>query len=130
MLHARGIPGTQKLITVLSGHHSHQRGKLAIIDPSRGQQEASGVQLIAPLRDTRPIRKDAYGTGGNQFQYPYPVDERHFLVTLSLPTPRGEVGRFNAYLVDVDGGRELLVEGREEGVKGASPTPGMVRSIN
>ncbi len=38
ILHARGIPGTGKVLAVLSGHHTHQRGKLAIIDPARGRQ--------------------------------------------------------------------------------------------
>ncbi|MGB2824576.1 MAG: hypothetical protein WBF17_26610, partial [Phycisphaerae bacterium] len=48
-------------------------------------------------------------------QYPYPLDERRFLVTLALPTPEGKLGRFNIYLIDIHGRRELLVEGAESG---------------
>ena len=33
----------------------------------------------------------------------------------ALPTPEGKLGRFNIYLVDQAGRRELLVEGRESG---------------
>ena len=61
IMHARGIQGSQKLIAVLSGHHSSQQGKLALIDSSKGRQEASGVQLVAPLSETKAVRIDGYG---------------------------------------------------------------------
>ncbi len=110
ILHARAIPGTEKVMAVLSGHHCHQRGKLAIIDPSRGQQEADGVQLIAPVRETKAVRVDAYGQSGEQFQYPCPISETEFLVTYH-PNPGGNrryKGTFGIYWMDVDGRRELL----------------------
>lgn len=110
VLHARGIPGTQKLIAVLSGHHSHQRGKLAIIDPAKGRQEASGVQLIAPVRETEAVRVDAYGQDGEQFQYPYALSATQYLITY-VPVGRGnrEYRRpFGVYLMTNDGRRELL----------------------
>jgi len=89
IMHARGIPGTQKIVAVLSGHHTHQRGKLALIDPSVGTQEATGITLIAPVQDTKAVKIDAYGQNGEQFQYPYPVP-------------------FGIYFMDIDGRRELL----------------------
>ncbi len=110
IMHARGIPGTQKILAVLSGHHSHQRGKLALIDPSVGTQEATGVTLVAPIRETKAVRVDAYGQDGEQFQYPYPVTETQFLVAYR---PQGSRNRrdgkpFGIYFMDVDGRRELL----------------------
>ena len=115
IVHARKIPGSTKMVAIITGHHRPAAGKLGILDPSRGRQEASGVQLVAPVRRTEPLRKDRYGVGGNQFQYPYPLDERRFLATLALPAPDGGTGRFNIYFVDVDGRRELLVEGAQTG---------------
>ncbi|MBN2475953.1 MAG: hypothetical protein JXB62_15180 [Pirellulales bacterium] len=115
IIHARKIPGSRKVLAVVTGHHTPAHGKLAIVDPARGRQEQHGIQLIAPIRRTEPIRIDQYGLGGNQFQYPYPLDEQRFLVTLALPSPEGELGRFNVYLMDQHGRRELLVEGRESG---------------
>lgn len=113
ILHARGIPGTQKVVCVLSGHHTYQKGKLAIIDPRLGRQENDGVQLIAPVRPTEAVRVDKYGYQGEQFQYPYPLSEREFLVTYS---PEGsKAGRapaetpFGIYFMTIDGHRELLV---------------------
>ena len=111
ILHARDIPGTQKVVAVLSGHHSHQRGKLAIIDNRKGRQEASGVQLVAPVRETKAVRVDAYGQDGDQFQYPYPLSEKEFLVVYD---PLGGGNRqyirpYAIYFMTIDGRRELLV---------------------
>ena len=110
ILHARGIPGSDKLIAVASGHHCHQRGKLIQIDRSLGTQEASGIQLICPPRETPAERIDAYGQQGDQFQYPYPLDKEHFLVTYD---PIGSSTRsysrpYGIYFMDIHGHRELL----------------------
>ncbi len=112
ILHARGIPGTQKVLCVLSGHHTYQKGKLAIIDPGRGRHENQGVQLVAPVRPTEAVKVDMYGYQGEQFQYPYPLSETEFLVTYS--TMGSEKARnqavkpFGIYFMTIDGQRELL----------------------
>lgn len=104
LLHARAIPGSSKLVAIASGHHCTQRGKLCIVDASNGRQEASGIQLVAPVRETKPLRIDSYGQDGIQFQYPYPLSETEFVVT-AAPTP----GRpFGLYWIDSAGQRELL----------------------
>lgn len=109
IMHARGIAGTGKVLAILSGHHSRQTGKLAIIDPSKGQQENSGVQLIAPLRETPAERVDAYGQKGELFQYPYPLSETQFLVTYcEKGWVKGEKPRFGVYWMNEKGERELL----------------------
>lgn len=110
ILHARSVPGTQQVMAVLSGHHSHQRGKLAIIDTRKGRQEASGVHFIAPVREAEAVRVDAYGQEGDQFQYPYPLSETEFLVTYD---PQGSQNRqyvrpYAIYFMTIDGRRELL----------------------
>ncbi|HUS90243.1 MAG TPA: hypothetical protein VM695_00290 [Phycisphaerae bacterium] len=115
IVHGRQIPGTHKVLAIVTGHHMPAHGKLAIIDPGVGRQEGVGVQLVAPVRPTEPIRVDRYALGGNQFQYPWPVSETEFLVALALPTPDGKLGRFDIYFMDTDGRRELLVEGDEPG---------------
>ncbi len=111
ILHARGIPETGKVMAVLSGHHTFQQGKLAVIDPALGRQEESGVQLIAPVRrhtvayNNKPSKKtDLYGQDGDQFQYPYPLDEENFLITFR---PSGEK-YFGVYFMTKDGRGELL----------------------
>lgn len=115
IIHARKIPGSRKVLAVITGHHRPAHGKLGLIDPAVGRQEGRGVQLIAPVRRTEPLRVDRYALDGIQFQYPYPIDEQHFLVTLAMPTPEGKLGRFDIYFMDVNGRRELLVEGQTPG---------------
>jgi len=131
--HARGIPGTQKVVAILCGHHSTQAGKLAVIDPAKGRQENSGVQLVAPERETRAERVDAYGQVGELFQYPFPLGGSEFLVGFA---PRGWVqpakrdrrkgdAAFGIYWLDSAGRRELLVSDRE--VACQQPVPLVVR---
>ena len=105
LLHARAIPGTGKYVAIFSGHHTRQRGWLGIVDPARGRQENSGTQLIAPVRATEAVRIDRYGQAGDQFQYPYPLNEREYLVTYR---PQG-AKHFAVYYMTADGERELLV---------------------
>ena len=125
ILHARGIPGTQKVLCVLSGHHTYQRGKLAIIDPGRGRHENQGVQLVAPVRRTEAVKVDMYGYQGEQFQYPYPLSETEFLVTYS--TTGSEKARdqadkpFGIYFLTIDGHRELLAA--DPGIPCNQPVP-------
>jgi hypothetical protein len=109
LLHARGIPGTTKVVANFSGHHTLQVGKLGIVDPGRGRQENSGTRLIAPIRATEAVRVDAYGQEGDLFQYPYPISEEEFLVSY---TPHGwsrDPVLFGIYWMHSDGRRELLV---------------------
>ena len=112
--HARGIPGTQKVLAILCGHHTPQAGKLAVIDPARGRQENAGVQLVAPIRDTPAEHIDAYGQQGPLWQYPYPLNEQECLVTYAplgwdQPERRRGDADFAIYWMDLAGHRELLV---------------------
>jgi hypothetical protein len=111
--HARGIPGTGKVLAILCGHHSPQTGKLAVIDPALGREENQGVQLVSPLRQTKAERIDAYGQGGELFCYPFPLSARDWLVSYAPDGwGRGDHktgdARFAVYWMDRDGHRELL----------------------
>jgi len=111
--HTRGIPGTHKLIAVASGHHTRQAGKLIVIDPSKGRQENTGVQLVAPVRETPNVRQDAYGQQGDLFAYPYALNEKQYVVTyhpLGWTSRHGQEvdPRFKLYYMDADGRREVL----------------------
>lgn len=109
-IHAREIPGTGKLMAVMVGHHTPQHGKLAIIDPEAGRDTLDGLTFIAPVRPPEVRVMDQYGRYGEQFQYPYPLTEREFLISYSpLGYYVGNPIRFGIYWMDVDGNRELLV---------------------
>ncbi|MCX6875276.1 MAG: hypothetical protein NTW21_15930 [Verrucomicrobia bacterium] len=104
--HARGIPGTSKVLAILCGHHSSQAGKLAVIDPTLGRQENQGVQLVSPERETPAERIDSYGQDGELFCYPFPLVENGWLVSYA---PNGWAdAKFGIYWMDRDGRREWL----------------------
>jgi hypothetical protein len=113
ILHARGIPGTHKVIGIASGHHTTQRGKLIVVDRSRGTQEGAGVEFLAPRRPAESVRVDQFGWQGEQFQYPYALSEREYLVTYCPEgSPHPQNGPFpvpyGIYFMLEDGRRELL----------------------
>jgi len=57
------------------------------------------------VRATPAVHVDAYGQTGDQFQYPYPVNENEFVVAFK---PSGSTEPFRLYWMDRDGHRELL----------------------
>ena len=123
LLHARGIPGTQKVVAIFSGHHTRQAGKLGIVDPARGRQENAGTQLIAPVRDTPAERIDAYGQDGDLFQYPYPLSESEFVVACAPLGWSRSPTLFKLYWIAADGRRELLA-GRSGDLLQSAGAPG------
>ncbi|MDR1960135.1 MAG: hypothetical protein LBQ54_14010, partial [Planctomycetaceae bacterium] len=111
LLHARGIPGSNgKVVAVFSGHHNRQYGKLGIIDVSKGREENSGTQLIAPIRETAADRIDAWGQQGDRFAFPYPVNEHEFLTGYHPDPNAGHTIKlpFGIYWINENGERELL----------------------
>jgi hypothetical protein len=118
LLHARGIPGTKKVVAIASGHHSGQRGKLCVVDPDKGRQENEGITLIAPVRETPAVRVDGYGQDAPLWMYPWALNEREFLVSFSpLKEPcnkAGQGGRFSIFFMDEAGRRELLASAPEQ----------------
>lgn len=116
--HARGIPGSRKVVAILTGHHASQAGKLAVIDPAAGRQENAGVQLVAPVRPTKAERIDGYGQQGELFQYPWPLNEEEFVVAYAplgweQKEKRKGDADFGIYWMHADGRRELLVSDPE-----------------
>ena len=113
IIHARSIPGTAKMMVIGSGHHTCQIGKLKRLDRTRGTQEAEGLEYFAPVKKFQPVRDDLFGSEGEVFQYPLPIDEENCLVSF---VPEGNPGRgsknqrpFSIYWVNSAGDRELLV---------------------
>jgi hypothetical protein len=105
-INAKQIPNSNKIISVISGHHAPYSGELCIVDPNIARNGLSAVQLVAPLRD--PPANPGYGTdGGVQFlfQNPLPLDEQTFIVSWR---PSVDEKIFKLYLMDVNAVRELI----------------------
>lgn len=114
IVHARGIPGTQRLLAVACGHHTWQAGKLIEVDPTRGRQENEGVEMLAPRRPAEAVRIDAYGQEGDLFRHPFPLSGRDCLVGfVPAALNRGRNSVFSLYWIGEAGDRELLVQGTD-----------------
>jgi hypothetical protein len=121
LLHARGIPGGARVMAIATGHHTAQGGKLVLVDPARGRQEAAGVTMLAPVEPALAVRIDRYGQAGTQYQHPYPLSETELLVSrASHPPGEGKAG-YGLYFLYVDGRRELLVF--DPGLSSNRPVP-------
>ncbi len=109
--YARPVPGhPTKVAGIATGHHGTQRsGRLLILDPARGRNEAGGVVQEIPGRGkpVRPVIFDNLVDGiWPQFLHPFPLSEKYFIVC-ARPDPRSPWG---VYLVDVFDNRILLKE--------------------
>ncbi len=100
--YARPIPGhPTKVVGIASGHHGVRRsGRLLILDPALGRHEADGVVQEIPgwEKKVEPVILDPLVDGvWPQFLHPYPLSEKHFLVSAKL----GPDALWGIYLVDV-----------------------------
>lgn len=81
LLHARAIPGSDKIMAIAAGHHTQQRGKLVMIDVKEGRDEGKGMHFVAPIREVPYERVDVAQQHGDQFRYPFPLSEDELLVS-------------------------------------------------
>jgi hypothetical protein len=113
LVHARGIPGTRKLLAILCQPSGPQAGTLAMIDPAKGRQEDRGLTMVRPPRTPPGGRPVSDGQAGELWQYPFPLNETEFLITgaplgWNQAGPRRDDADFGIYWMDVEGRRELL----------------------
>jgi hypothetical protein len=98
----RGIPGAPgKIIAIISGYHGVPRmGELALLDTTKGWQDADGVVQRIPGRGKRVktvIRDNLVDKSWPKFLHPYPLSDKYFLVA-SQPDRESPWG---IYVVDV-----------------------------
>jgi len=133
--HPRGVPGTTKVMCAIGGHHNPQCGKLAVIDNSKGRQELEGVIEIPTGRKPPYPRRDAYAQEGDQYCYPFPLDEESLLVSydpIAYYARRGrwnnkDAMRFHLYYMTADGKREVLAA--DSRISSFEPTPVIPRTV-
>jgi hypothetical protein len=84
MLHSRAIPNSNgKVMFIAAGHGTHQTGRLAIVNPNIASEEEEGVIFLAPVKQALNQAKEPNFAkrDSNQWKYPYPLDESHFLAS-------------------------------------------------
>lgn len=157
IIHARGIPGSQKAIAIIAGHHSIYKGKLGLIDRATGIQAGKGIEFVntrlngdlgresadfirpEPDDPTKPyldLKIDIFGQFGPQYSHPYAFDEENYLCSFCPEGYLPPFGPFNpplgVYYMKADGVRELLAfddwQGTGQAVPIMSRTPPFVRA--
>jgi hypothetical protein len=94
--YARAIPHhVRKVVGIIISHHGVRRsGRLVVIDPAVGRQEAQGVvhEIPPAERKIEPIIRDKLVDGvWPQFLMPWPLSEKYFLVSCE-PVPESPWG--------------------------------------
>jgi len=80
-MEARTIPGTAKVLCVLTSHNGPCRGAIGIIDRRRGNNAQDAIQNLTPEVKIGDVDK---GNGNNvrgPYESPYPLDQEFFLVS-------------------------------------------------
>ena len=126
---ARSVPGSRKIIFTASAHHSHAGGSLVLLDPREGIDGTSPMTRLTP-EVTFP---EWEGWSNSYYANPYPLSEKHHLVTWSpvrlsrhafnkdgTPVP-GPVNSLGVYLFDGLGNLNLLY--RDENISSMCPIP-------
>lgn len=80
-MEAAEIPGTGKVLCVLTSHNGPCRGAIGIIDPARGANAQDGIRNLTPEIKIDPV---GVGSGNNvrgPYESPFPVDDKYYLVS-------------------------------------------------
>lgn len=123
LLHTREVPGTSGLyISIASGHHVYQHGKLAWIDTSTGRNGNDPVDFVFQDGTKKESGYDTFGQNGKQYKYPYAFSKD--LLLYSAVDNYGSVNaEFTIYAYDVttDTEVELVEPGRGVGASQIVP---------
>jgi len=121
----RQIPGTNRLVAILSGYHGpHRMGQLVIIDPRIGWQEESGIvqRITGRGKPIKPmIRDNLVGGDWPMFLHPFPLSDKYLLVSCRMSAKSS----WGIYLAD--GFDNLILLHEEPGYALLEPIPVMPR---
>lgn len=115
---AKQIPGTHKVVCTMAAHHHRPLGAVAIIDRSKGLENAEAMVNITPEVPYTPTvgrnwRETNWGPGDKLYPWsyadPWPIAEDLFLVAYGGPMEGGPK-RYRLYLLDAAGRKTPLYE--------------------
>ena len=117
----RSIPGSTRLVSIATGHHTFAHGPVVIVDPRHGLNADAGIRIVTPGVNPqeggmtgRPVAEGGVADHGGLYHTPWALSEKSFLVSYSYrreqcTAPLGaDSNGFGVYLVDVYGNKELL----------------------
>jgi len=100
LLHTREIPGESGMyLSIASGHHNYQKGKLVTIDTSSGRNGKDAVDFVFNDGTRKEDNVDTYGQRGRQYKYPYAFSSNLFLYA-AIDNYDGVNARYSIYAYD------------------------------
>ena len=120
LLHTRQIPGTSdKYVTIISGHHLYQVGKIAVVDVSNGRNDPASVKYLKSDNQTRELSssntRDIDNTlfqQGTVYKYPYAYSENLFTCAMSTTYEKSDKRNadFDIVLMNSKGNTQKIVK--------------------
>lgn len=114
LTHTRSVPGSATTyVSIATGHHTYQAGKLCFIDVSDSRDGADSITF--PFgKESKEDNIDGYGQSGAVYQYPYALSENQFLVSYCRKgwSDQRENTPFGLWLMDAETNEKIeLIEG-------------------
>ena len=117
----RSIPGTSRLISIATGHHTFAYGPVVIVDPACGMNSETGLAIVTPGVKPQegpmagsPVAEGGVIDAGGLYQTPWALSETCMLAAYSYARPKCtapagvDSNGFGLYVIDVYGNRELI----------------------
>jgi hypothetical protein len=109
-MEARSIPGSDKVLCLLTSHNGPCRGAIGTIDISCGNNSGAGIRNLTPEVNIGQVDKGDGNHIRGPYENPFPLDNNFFLVSkrgtvqvrsfdgqqvASIVTPKGGIGYYN-----------------------------------
>ncbi len=104
---ARQIPGTTRIVCTAGAHHNTCAGPIVIVDLAKNRGGPDGLVRITPGVGY-PECPTAYSGSHGWYSSPYPLSEKHFLVSFSPEKSDNATKGYGLYLLDTHGNLELI----------------------
>ncbi len=80
-MEAHEVPGTGRVLCVLTSHNGPCRGAIGIIDPARGANTQGAIRNLTPEVNVGLVDKGDGNQIRGPYESPFPIDDRYFLVS-------------------------------------------------
>ncbi len=129
LLHTREVPGSSGLyISIASGHHVYQHGKLVWVDTSTGRNGNDPVDFVFNDGTKKQSGYDTFGQDGKQYKYPYAFSE-DLLLYSAVRQYNGVSADFSIYVYDVTTDTEVELVEANRGMGASQVVPVYAREM-
>jgi hypothetical protein len=126
----RAVPRSHKVLAIATGHHTLAAGPVVLLDQRAGLNTSRAIERLTgparwpeynkgPVPGPSPAGWQA-APGDGWYMDPWPLDERYYLASYCDGAMTEEAG-YGLYLLDVYGGKELLL--RDPEISSVMPIP-------